>query len=111
MKNEAKATMLELGPENTAEVLLAIQMIGVHEAAMTFLRAATRKGQYFDGADANVTCAIRLIRLFIEQLDTSLKLKKKPPQKLTVVENVHVHSGGQAIVGVVSTSNGETHED
>ena len=110
----AIAMMRELGPETGAEAFLAIQMIGVHEAAVSFLRAATSPGQSLEGADANVIRATRLMSLFTDQLDAMSKLKKRPQQKVTVVENVHVHPGGQAIVGAVSTAmsdDGGKHEE
>lgn len=109
----AIAMMQELGPENGAEALLAVQMIGVHEAAVTFLRAATSPGHSLEGADANVIRATRLMSLFTDQLDAMSRLKKRPQQKVTV-ENVHVHPGGQAIVGAVSTAmsdDGGKHEE
>jgi len=44
------------------------------------------------------------MRVFIQQLEAGQKLKGKAgPQPLTV-EQVHVHQGGQAIVGSVNTS-------
>ena len=98
----AAAMMKELEPENATQAFLAVQMIGVHEAAVTFLRNATAKGQTFDGADANVVRATRLMRLFTEQLEAMAKLKGKRAQQKVTVEHVHVHQGGQAIVGAVS---------
>ena len=102
----AKASCLlsELGPKTGAEALLAVQMIGVHEAATTFLYRATVEGQTVDGADRNVLRATRLMRLFTEQLDAMAKLKGRTSQQKVTVEHVHVHGGGQAIVGAVNAS-------
>ena len=90
-----------LKPENSIEAMLAVQMIGVHEAATRFLKEATVKGQYLDGADSSVMRATRLMRLFTEQLQAMAKLKGKGSQQKVTVEHVHVHTGGQAIVGEI----------
>ncbi len=79
-------------------------MLGVHNAALVFLRRATLHGQTLEGEDANVIRATRLLRVFTEQLDAMAKLKGKGGQQKVTVEHVHVHQGGQAIVGSVSTS-------
>jgi hypothetical protein len=106
----ASQTLRELQPENAAQALLAVQMIGVHYAAISFLSRATAQGQSFDGADANVLRATRLMRLFTEQLEAMAKLKGKTGQQRVIVEHVHVHQGGQAIVGAVSAAKGDQGE-
>ena len=93
----------ELAPANATEALLAVQMVGVHDAATCFLKRATLEGQTFEGSDANVLRATRLMRLFNEQVELMAKLKGKTSQQKVTVEHVHVHDGGQAIVGAVST--------
>ena len=97
----ATSLLLELGPKTGVEALLAVQMLGVHEAATTFLHRATAEGQTGDEADRNVLQATRLMRVFNEQLDAMAKLKGKTSQQRGTVEHVHVHDGGQAIVGAV----------
>ncbi len=94
--------LLELAPQTGAEALLSVQMLGVHEAATVFLRQATAEGQTVDGADRNVLRVTRLMRLFSEQLDAMAKLKGRTSQQKVTVEHVHVHEGGQAIVGAVN---------
>ncbi len=102
----ALQTLGELQPENATQALLATQMIGVYHAAITFLYRATHKNQTFDGADANVLRATRLMRLFNEQLEAMARLKGKTGQQKVIVEHVHVHRGVQAIVGAVSAAKG-----
>lgn len=96
--------VMELAPANATEALLAVQMLGVHEAALLFLQRATLDGQTFEGNDANVFRATRLMRLFNEQVELMAKLKGKTSQQKVTVEHVHVHQGGQAIVGAISTT-------
>jgi hypothetical protein len=103
-------TLGELQPENATQALLAVQMIGVHHAAVLFLYRATLQGQTFDGADANVLRATRLMRLFTEQLEAMSRLKGKIGHQKVIVEHVHVHPGGQAIVGAVSAAKGNQGE-
>jgi len=47
------------------------------------------------------------MRLFIEQLAAMAKLKGKAGQQKVVVEHVHVYSGGQAVVGTITSPNKE----
>jgi hypothetical protein len=97
----ALGTLTEIGPKGALENLLAVQLIGVHNAALMFLRNAAADGQDIEVRDANVLRAVRLMRLFIEQLEAMAKLRGKVGQQKVTVEHVHVHKGGQAIVGTV----------
>jgi hypothetical protein len=94
----------EFTPRNATEALLAVQMFGVHEAALHFLQRATLEGQTFEGNDANVLRATKLMRLFNEQVELMAKLKGTASQQKVTVEHVHVHQGGQAIVGAVTAT-------
>jgi hypothetical protein len=94
----------EFQPTNATEALLAVQMFGIHEAALFFLKRATLDGQTFEGNDANVVRATRLMRLFSEQAELMAKLKGKTAQQKVIVEHVHIHQGGQAIVGAVTAT-------
>ena len=96
--------MAEMAPQNATEAMLAIQMIAANEAALLFLKRATAEGQAFEGCDANLLRATRLMRVFIEQLAAMQKLKGKAGQQKVTVEHVHVHKGGQAIVGAVAAT-------
>jgi hypothetical protein len=77
----ALGTLMEIGPKGATESLLAVQMIGVHNAALMFLSSATADGQDFDARDANVVRAARLMRLLIDQLEAMAKLKGKVGQQ------------------------------
>ena len=104
---QATAMVAELEPETATQAMLAVQMVGAHRATMIFLYRATLPGQTFEGTDANVHRAARLMRLFTEQADTMLRLKGKGGQQRVVVERVTVADGGQAIVGVVPGGGGQ----
>lgn len=93
----------ELKPEGAAEGMLAAQMVGTHTAALECLRRAAVPNQTFAGRDMALKHAQKLMTLYTQQLATLDKHRGKGQQKVTV-EHVHVHSGGQAIVGSVETS-------
>jgi len=97
------AFMQELQPETVTQSLLAVQMFGVHNTALLFLNRANIEGQTVEGAESCIRRAINLMRLFGEQLEAMAKLKGKIGQQKVTVEHVHVHEGGQAIVGAVVT--------
>ena len=94
--------MAEMQVTNSMEAMFATQMIGVHEAAVSFLATATGKDQTLDGRNVNLGRATKLMRLFLEQVEAMQRLKGKSGQQKVTVEHVHVHEGGQAIVGAVS---------
>ena len=101
MRMNAIAMLGELQPATATEAMLAAQMVGTHRAAMMFLKNATKPEDSFDGRDRNVLRAMRLMRLFTEQVEAMSKLKGKSGQQRVVVEHVTVAAGGQAIVGAV----------
>jgi hypothetical protein len=45
--------MAALKPASATEALLAVQMFGVHEAALMFLKRTVGEGQTIGGIDAN----------------------------------------------------------
>jgi hypothetical protein len=96
----ALATVDGIAPRNALEGLLAVQMIGVHNLAMDCLRRALLKEQTPEAIDANVHRAVRLLRTFTSQMEALNRNRGKISQQ-TVVGNVNVNEGGQAIVGTV----------
>jgi hypothetical protein len=73
----AIAFLGELGPTNAREALLSAQMIGSHQAATQFLRRALASEQTVESTETNANRAMRLMRLFIEQLEAMAKLNGK----------------------------------
>jgi hypothetical protein len=98
----AVKTLADMAPRNTTEGMLAVQMIGVHNASVEFLRRSLSPDQTIVGVDANIARASRLLRIFTAQIDAMAKLKGTAGQQKMTVEHVHVHAGGQAIVGPVA---------
>ncbi len=89
-------------PADGIEAMLAAQMVGTHSAAMECLRRAMVPAQSFEGRNANLSQAQRLMGLYARQLAALDKHRGKGQQKVTV-EHIHVGAGGQAIVGNVAT--------
>ncbi len=103
--NRAMALLNGIQPGDEIEAMLGVQMIGVHNAAMDCLRRAQIVGQTFEGEEAYINRANKLLRTFTVQME-ALKRYRTGGQQKVVVEHVHVNEGGQAIVGNVSTGGG-----
>lgn len=97
--------MTEIAPGGGLEGMLAAQMVTCHNAAMECMRRAHVDKQTFEGRKQNLTFADRFLRTFTAQVEALAKYRGKGQQKVTV-EHVHVHQGGQAIVGNVTTGGG-----
>ena len=92
--------MEELQPRDGFEGLLVSQMVLIHNQAIYCISMATLNRALQSNAERFQNQAIKLMRLYNQQLETLDKHRNKGQQKMTV-EHVHVHKGGQAIVGEV----------
>lgn len=97
------ASLQAIHPKNEMEAMLAAQMIAIHNAAMECFRRAMHSQQPMENRDINLKHATKLTKAYGSLLETLNKHRGKGHQKMTV-EHVHVHNGGQAIVGQVSQS-------
>jgi hypothetical protein len=91
------------------EAMLAVQMVATHFAATRALRRL-KGSDTLPQRDSNGNLAVKLLRTFAAQTEALQRYRGKGQQKVTV-EHVHVHTGGQAIVGSVSQSGGERDSD
>jgi hypothetical protein len=80
-------------------------MIAVHNATMECHRRAMLSEQTFEGRKESLTQANKLSRTYTTLLEALNRHRGKGQQKVTV-EHVHVHAGGQAIVGAVEPPGG-----
>jgi len=103
--NNYLAMMAELKPQDAFEGMLVSQMSATHIQAMDCLRIASAKKEYSKIFERFQNQGIKLMRLYNQQLETLDKHRRKGTQKMTV-EHVHVHEGGQAIVGNVTQGDG-----
>jgi hypothetical protein len=95
------AMLASFNPTNIQEAMLACQIVGVHFQTTDLLSKAAKyeniviKEQY-------LKLALKMSRLYATQLETLKKIRSKGEQKMTV-EHIHIHNGGQAIVGQISS--------
>ena len=99
--NAVLAAMHGIAPNDEAEAMLAAQMIATHTAAMAALRRV-KTADNIPQLDSNGNLAAKLLRAYTAQLEALARYRGKGQQKV-IVEHVHVHSGGQAIVGAVNS--------
>lgn len=105
MYNAAVAALIGINPTDELEGMMAAQLIASHAAAMECYRRAMIREQTFEGRSEALSQANRLSRTHAALLETFNRHRGKGQQKVTV-EHVHVHSGGQAIVGNVNRPGG-----
>ena len=97
--NAALAAMHGIAPRDPVEGMLAAQMVAVHQAAMTMVRRLNHV-ENIDQQNSASNALNKLMRTFAAQVEALNRHRGKGQQKVTV-EHVHVHQGGQAIVGTV----------
>jgi hypothetical protein len=99
------AGLIGIGPKDELEGMIAAQLLAAHNAAMECYRRAMIGEQTFEGRRENLSQANKLSRTYAVLLDALNGHRGKGQQKVTV-EHVHVHSGGQAVVGMIETPGG-----
>lgn len=99
------ATLVGIGPKDELEGMMAAQLIAAHNAAMECYRRAMIGEQTFEGRRENLNQANKLSRTYATLLEALNRHRGKGQQKVTV-EHVHVHEGGQAVVGTVEAPGG-----
>ncbi|WP_311272120.1 MULTISPECIES: hypothetical protein [unclassified Rhizobium] len=98
--NAAIAMVSGIEPRNHLEAMLAFQMATVHVLSLRHARSMVTS-ETIDQLDIQERVVNKLMRTFTAQMEALRKHRNGGNQKV-VVEHVHVHSGGQAIVGNVT---------
>ena len=99
------AAMVGIGPKDELEGMMAAQLIAAHNATMECHRRAMHREQSFEARREALNQANKLSRTWTTLLEALNRHRGKGQQKVTV-EHVHVHAGGQAVVGAVEASHG-----
>ena len=99
------AALRGIAPKDELEGMMAAQLIAAHNATMECYCRAMLGEQTFEGRRENLNQANKLSRTWATLLEALNKHRGKGQQKVTV-EHVHVHSGGQAVVGTVERPGG-----
>jgi len=94
-------------PANELEATLAVQIALTADAAALMLEK-TRPSQSIDAFNAYLNATTKLQRTMVAQVEALAKLQRGGAQSVRV-EHVHVHQGGQAIVGAVTTGGRAAH--
>lgn len=87
----------ECDTQGPIEAMLMSQMLSVHKHAMKLMAKASEISSV-TSSEAVMNMANRLMRTFAAQVEAFEKLKRGGKQVIKV-DHVHVHEGGQAIVG------------
>ena len=98
----AYAALTAFKPQDEIEGMLAAQAVALHHASMEALRRSIISEQGPETASKLRRDATNLARGMTDMLAALAKHRGQGQQKV-VVEHVHVHAGGQAVVGAVST--------
>ena len=101
-RHAAVDALMGIKPGDELEGMIAAQLIACHNASMECYRRAMIRDQIFEGRREALSQANKLSRTYAALLDALNRHRGKGQQKVTV-EHVHVHSGGQAIVGTVES--------
>ena len=94
------AVIKGIDPQDQVESMLAAQMAAVHMATMTFARRLAHV-ETLPQQDSAERAFNKLARTFTAQVEALKRYRTGGEQRMTV-EHVHVHQGGQAIVGNVA---------
>lgn len=100
------AVLMGIAPKDELEGMMAAQLVAAHNAAMECYRRAMIGEQTFEGRRESLTQANKLSRTYAALLEALNHHRGKGQQKVTV-EHVHVHAGGQAVVGAVTAAPGQ----
>jgi len=100
------AALAAMAPQDEMEGMLAVQMFAAHNAAMECFRRAMAPDQSSETRDRNLKNANKLLSTYVKQMEALDKRRRKAQQTIEV-KHLHVHDGGQAIVGNVETTSKE----
>jgi hypothetical protein len=95
--NAAIAALHDIAPVGALEGMLATQLIATHMATMDCYKHLTKTNDRNAHA-YHLNQVNKLSRTYVALLEALNRHRGKSHQKVTV-EHVHVHQGGQAIVG------------
>ena len=105
LRTAAVQALIGIKPKDEIEGMFAAQLVACHIASMECYRRAMLPDVPFDQRHGNLNSANKLSRTYSTLVETLNRHRGKGQQKMTV-EHVHVHEGGQAIVGNVESRGG-----
>ena len=99
--NFVSALMHGLKPRDETEGILIAQMAGTHNLIMEYMNRAMIPGQFLEASNDCINRAYKLMNIFLKQIDALERYRGKRAEQKVIVEHVHIHEGGKAIVGHV----------
>ncbi len=100
----AVTAMRAFAPANEVEAMIVAQTMAAHHASMECSRRAMLADQPFEIAQQLHKTATNASRVFIELIAALDRRRGKGGQQKVTVEHVHIHSGGQAVVGNIAAA-------
>jgi hypothetical protein len=101
----ALAQLWEIAPRDALEGMLAVEMVSAHSVAMALMRKGVTGDRSLPEAEHYLKYSLRLMHLFGNQLELLNRYRARgTPDQVVAVDQVHVHSGGQAVVGNIVRS-------
>jgi hypothetical protein len=100
--NGAIAMIAARAPSDEIEAALALQMACTHMAAMAVMSRIGGAGGGPQRLPGLASASAKLLRAFCTQVETYQRLRHRGEQNIRV-EHVHIHAGGQAIVGAANS--------
>lgn len=102
--NASLAIIGAIGPADELESALAMQMAGCHSLGLEMIARAAQTDNHHNMIQYG-NLAVKLQRTFAAQIEALARLRGGANQSVRV-EHVHVHAGGQAVVGNVAHPDG-----
>ena len=103
-RHAAVDALMGIKPGDELEGMIAAQLIACHNASMECYRRAMIRDQSFEGRREALSQANKLSRTYAALLIRSIATRQRPGEGHG--GHVHVHEGGQAIVGNVESRGG-----
>ena len=99
------AALVGINPKDDLELMLAAQMVSIHNISMEMSRRALFSDQTVEGVNNNINRVTKLMRTFTQQIEALQKHRAKGNQKITV-QHVQVNNGGKAVIGDINQGGG-----
>lgn len=97
--NFSIAFMHGLKPRDEIEGVLIAQMAGTHNMSMEYLRRSITPNVMPEVVHGYANMACKLLNLWLRQLEALQKYRGKGSKQKMIIEHIHIHKGGQAVVG------------
>lgn len=102
----AVSGMRDMKPRDVIDGMLAGMIVGMNNATLDCLRRAQINSQTFEARQMNLSAANKLAGSMARMIEIFDRRRGNGSMQRVTVEHVHVHAGGQAVVGAVEAGGG-----